>query len=110
MLVLRCEHRGRAAVVGHAAGTDCQGKQACICVHAALSFSALVLQEAGLTKLEIDRMWGLGFLDQARLLEKRLGSVSKLRVGVWCLVFGTAVTSLRGRSSSAHKWVAKCSA
>ncbi len=25
-------------------------------------------------------MWGLGFLDQARLLEKRLGSVAKLRV------------------------------
>lgn len=38
-----------------------------------------IAQEAGLSKLDVDRMWSLGFLDQARLLEKRLGSVTRLR-------------------------------
>lgn len=36
-------------------------------------------KEAGLSPADIDRMWSLSFLDQARLLERRLGSVAKLR-------------------------------
>lgn len=43
------------------------------------SLLELIAQDAGMTKPEIDRMWSLGFLDQARLLERRLGSVARLR-------------------------------
>lgn len=43
------------------------------------SLLGLIAKEARMSKEDVDRMWSLGFLDQARLLENRLGSVSRLR-------------------------------
>ncbi len=57
---------------------------------------------------EIDRMWSLSFLDQARLLERKLGSVEALRQLIVEQVLDPSLFD--GNNTARHKRATNCCA